>query len=253
MDALPAVTVSTFPKHGRIACRQCFSDNSDTQTLGKWQVVNDPGAWGSCSPEILILGFSKGFTQANAYRAGRFEDIPFKDMRPRLTQVLRAIDIVAASERIDERMVISESRFAFGSLVRCSLARMNERSGRLECTGQVMPKAFVEEISGVVRRCAETFLAHLPASSRLVLMLGTTDAYIKGCKRLIKAIYGKDYAELNEVGYRTGRVYWAHISHPSPLNGYHGAWLKGDASTKSGEKRQRAEEIVRLSRASRNS
>lgn len=236
-----------FPDHGRIACRRCFSNNSSTQVLGKWQMVNDPGAWGSSSPEVIILGFSKGFTQANAYNGGRFEDIPFKGMRPRLSEALRAIDVLGSSEKVDDKMVMSESRFAFGSLVRCSLSRTNEKNGRLECTGQVMPKAFVEEVSGVVRRCAETFLANLPVSVRLVLMLGTTDAYIKSCKRLIKAIHEEGYDELNEVGYRTGPVYWVHISHPSPLNGHHGGWLEGNASTKSGEKRRRAEEIVRLS------
>ncbi len=112
-----------------------------------------------------------------------------------------------------------------------------------------MPKAFVEEVSGIVRRCAETFLVSLPASARLVLMLGTTDAYIRGCKSLIKALHGQDYTELNEVGYCTGLVHWAHISHPSPLNGHHGKWLDGQASTKPGRKRRLAEEIVRLSGA----
>jgi hypothetical protein len=238
-----------FPKHGRLACRRCFADDCDTQILSKWQIVNDPGAWGSANPEIVVLGFSKGFTQANAYRSGRFEDIPFKDMRPRLTEALIAIGVLKSTEKVGEKMVASELRFAFGSLVRCSLSRMNQKTGRLECTGQVMPKAFVEEVSGIVRRCAETFLVNLPPSARLVLMLGTTDSYIRGCKSLIKSIYGKDYTELNEVGYRTGRLCWAHISHPSPLNGHHGNWLDGRASTKPGQKRKLAEEIVRLSGA----
>lgn len=30
--------------------------------------MNDPGTWGSADPEVLVLGFSKRFTQANAAR-----------------------------------------------------------------------------------------------------------------------------------------------------------------------------------------
>jgi hypothetical protein len=209
--------------------------------------VNDPGAWGSAAPEVLVLGFSKGFTQASAYNSGRFEDIPFKDMRPRLTNALQAIGVLGPTEKVDQKMIASEHKFAFGSLVRCSLSRMNEKLGRLECTGQVMPRAFIEDVSDVVRRCAETFLVHFPESVRLVLMLGTTDAYVRGCKSLVKSIHGKDYTELNEVGYRTGSTFWTHISHPSPLNGHHGNWLKGDAFTRSGQKRKLAEDVVRLS------
>src|SRR5690348_13165688 len=53
-----------LPSHGRIACRRCFAGTDEVLTLGKWRVVNDPGAWGSATPTVLVLGFSKGFTQA---------------------------------------------------------------------------------------------------------------------------------------------------------------------------------------------
>ena len=65
--------MDNFPAHGPIACRKCFSGStSDSLTIGRWQAVNDPGAWGSAAPKILVLGFSKGFTQAGAYRTGKF-------------------------------------------------------------------------------------------------------------------------------------------------------------------------------------
>ena len=143
-------------------------------------------------------------------------------------------------------MVGSEKYLAFGSLVRCSLSRMNEKNGRRECTGQVMPKAFVEDVSIVVRRCAETFLSTLPASLRLVLMLGTTDAYIQGCKRLINSLYPNNFVELNEVSYRTGQVHWIHVSHPSPLNGHHRDWIEAAQGTKPGRKRNLAQDTIGL-------
>ena len=70
---LAPIAPNTLPSHGHITCRRCFTTDGNTQMIGKWQMVNDPAAWGSASPEILILGFSKGFTQANAFRSGRLD------------------------------------------------------------------------------------------------------------------------------------------------------------------------------------
>ena len=82
---------ATLPLHGRITCRKCFTTDREIEEIGLWQAVNDPGAWGSDRPSVLVLGFSKGFTQANAYRRDAFEAIPFKGdvMRARLTAALR--------------------------------------------------------------------------------------------------------------------------------------------------------------------
>lgn len=243
---------STLPSHGRLACRRCFSGGHPTQMIGKWQMVNDPAAWGSATPRILILGFSKGFTQANAFRSGRFEDIPFKDMRARLTEELRLLGVITKSETVDQKMVASETEIGFGSLVRCSLSRMNKK-GVLACTGEVMPKAFTEEISTSLTMCAETFLADLPSTVRLVLLLGTTDSYIKGCRGVVRSLYGSRFSDINEVSYRTGDVVWAHVSHPSGLNGHHPVWMTGDPSTKPGGKRDLAIQAIRLSGAIRES
>jgi hypothetical protein len=209
-------------------------------------MVNDPGAWGASSPKVLVLGFSKGFTQASAYKAGRFEDIPFKDMRARLTDELRLLGVLEHAASVDEKMVASERDIAFASLVRCSLSRMNDK-GRLECTGQVMPKAFKEEISSCLYRCVETFLTQLPERLRLILMLGTTDSYVEGCRNIIRSLYNARFSDINAVSYRTGDVVWTHISHPSGLNGHHPAWMAGDLASKAGRKRNLAMEAIRLS------
>lgn len=235
-----------LPDHGHIACRRCFSSEEATQLIGKWQMVNDPGAWGSATPKILILGFSKGFTQANAYRSSRFEDIPFKDMRTRLTEELRLLGVLRPAEIVDTKMVADERNLAFGSLVRCSLARLNNK-GRLECTGQVMPKSFKEEVAPHLRRCAETFLSQLPETLRLILMLGTTDGYIDGCRNLVRSLYGSRFSIINAVSYRTDHVVWTHISHPSSLNGHHPAWMAGDLATTAGRKRNLAVDAIQLS------
>jgi len=238
--------MDTFPAHGPIACRKCFGPSdggADTLTVGRWQAVNDPGAWGAADPKILVLGFSKGFTQAGAYRTGRFEDVPFKGMRPRLTEMLQSLGLLPARVAVDAKMRSGEEDFAFGSLVRCSLARRND-DGRLECTGAVMPRAFTEEIASVTRACADTFLTRLPERTRVVLMLGTTDGYVQSCKKLIRSIHLASWRDINEVSYRAGGAVFVHVSHPSGLNGHHPKWMAGDVATSSGLKRKLAEDGI---------
>ncbi|WP_306222525.1 hypothetical protein [Bosea beijingensis] len=238
-----------FPSHGPISCARCIAPDQRVAEVGRWRVVNDPGAWGSSDPLVLILGFSKGFTQADAYAQGDFDAVPFKGMRPRLTAALRAVGVLAAAEAVEERMRHQEQDFAFGSLVRCSLSRRVEEydhpSATYSCTGSVMPLAFREEISRVVRACAETYLGNLPRRLRLVLMLGTTDSYIDSCRNLVRALHPTSFKAINSVSYASRGVTFCHISHPSPLNGHHSNWLAGSSATKPGRKREEAIEAVR--------
>ena len=69
-----------------------------------WRIINDQGAWGSTSTEVLVLGFSKGATQAGIYQSGKFEDIAFAGMRPRLSQVLQAMKLLPLNETADQRI-----------------------------------------------------------------------------------------------------------------------------------------------------
>ena len=225
-----------FPSHGRINCRSCFTGDEPIKTIGPWQAVNDPGAWGSATPSILVLGFSKGFTQAGAYNSGVFEEIPFRGMRPRLTAALRRIGLLSQGETVESKFAASERDYAFGSLVRCSLSRLNAKTGKRECTGAVMPRAFSEEVSELVNRCAKRFLANLPSSVRVVVMLGTGDPYITGCKTVIRSLYGSGFRDINDVAYSTPGVTWVHIAHPSGLNGHFDNWMAGSDEHASGRK-----------------
>ena len=68
--------IAALPEHGKIQCRRCFPDKAIAHTDGLWRITNDPGAWGSRNPRYLVLGFSKGFTQADAYANGPFDAVP---------------------------------------------------------------------------------------------------------------------------------------------------------------------------------
>ena len=61
--------MNLLPAHGKIDCHDCFSgDQLQTSPHPKWLMRNDPAAWGSEKPKILILGFSKGATQTDIYK-----------------------------------------------------------------------------------------------------------------------------------------------------------------------------------------
>lgn len=239
--------ISELPGHGWITCRKCFPDPAPEQRLGAWNIVNDPAAWGSSRPRVLILGFSKGFTQSGASKTDRFEEVPFKGMRSRLSETLAILGVLKPAEDVSRRMVSTEAELAFGSLVRCSLSRFNSKSQRFECTGAIMPKAFTEDVSPIVQTCANTFLANLPSSVRLVVMLGTGDSYIKGCRTTMQHLHDKTFRAVNEVAHQAAGALWVHASHPSGLNGHHPAWVAGDSSNKQGRKRLLAQSAIQAS------
>lgn len=146
-----------FPEHGRISCRACFAieEGEIMSPAPKWKIVNDPCAWGSATPTYLVLGFSKGFTQAGAFKTKPFDQVAFAGMRPRLTSALRAVGVISEEEDVDAMIADAASRVAFGSLVRCSVSRVDEKSSRLKghevytCAGPLITKAFAE-IPGVL-------------------------------------------------------------------------------------------------------
>ena len=221
-----------LPAHGKIECRSCFTATSSKIMTPHpdWRMINDPGAWGSSEPEYLVLGFSKGATQAGFYDDGRFEDVAFKGMRPRLTKVLRAMGVLSESETVDRRIADPESSVAFGSLVRCSVSRRDEKASLKKgspvfaCTGPLISKSFAE-IPHVIRTCATRYLASLPSSVRVVFFLGNTDSYVKSCQSLLRELFPSGFAAFNEMAVRADGRLWVHLAHPSGLNGHFDAWL----------------------------
>lgn len=217
-----------FPDHGKIECRLCFkSGESICNPHPKWRMRNDPGAWGSSSPEILVLGFSKGSTQADIYQTGRFEDVAFGGQaRSRLDRVLKQVGLISGTEHVSNLIgSADQSRFAFGSLVRCSLSRVDDSTGEWKTSGSLITKSH-REIPEVLGRCSQQYLAHLPATTKLVVMLGVTDAYIKMCFALMRALDDQS-VWINPVAYRSQGRLFVHLTHPSPGNGTFHAWING--------------------------
>jgi len=233
-----------LPKHGKIECRSCFADSSAVcEPHPDWRMVNDPGAWGSERPRYLVLGFSKGATQAGIYRNGRFEEIAFAGMRARLTSALQAMNVLDDSDTVDRLIADPSGEFAFGSLVRCSVSRLDDKASRKKgkpvygCTGPLVTRSF-REIPGVIDRCASRFLRHLPDSVQCVFFLGNSDSYVKYCQALVKRLFPEGFMRINPMGVIADDRGWIHLAHPSGLNGHFNSWLEDE--TGSGEKRRLA-------------
>lgn len=236
----------TFPAHGPLSCARCFPDDRNLIAPGQWRVVNDPGAWGSTNPRILVLGFSKGATQANAFRNRPFDAVPFAGARQRLTSVLQRIGVLSSNETVDQRMRADEPDFAFGSLVRCSLSRRDGEGGAYRTSGPLIKKAFQEpEALAVVRNCMQRYLAKLPERLRLVILLGNDSGYVDACFREMQRLYSTGLQRINDVAYGNDEVTWVHVTHPSPGNGHFNTWLTADGNHTAGRKRELAIAAVR--------
>ncbi len=78
-----------LPSHGRVNCTRCFGDGARveldrtrrTADDGKWWITANPLAWGNDQSEIVVLGFSKGPTQAGALANTAHDQIAYKGSR----------------------------------------------------------------------------------------------------------------------------------------------------------------------------
>lgn len=225
-------------QHGWQACRNCHASNSDLRVEGPWHLRANPGYWGTSEPTVLVLEFSKGATQISASQSGNFDGVAFAGMRPRLRQVLDALGIDLGTETVDQALSASSRWLGAASLIRCGLSL--DIDGKLTTSGTIMPKAASATFTRqVMRSCVEQHLSPLPASVEKVVMLGTTDAYIKGVKALMADRFS-DYRNINEVAFTAQGRTWVFAAHPSPANGEFKHWLGGDMGSASGRKLQLA-------------
>lgn len=243
----------TLPPHGPIACRACWTDPASrvhTTSDRKFRIVNDPGAWGSTRPEILVLGISKGFTQADAYEKVNFDAVPFKGCRSRLRQSLAAIGVMDSNADIDAAMSRREQRYGWGSLVRCSLSGWNAKKQVYGAgTPEVLPAFEHPEAGRFVDGCMRRFLGRLPDTTRIVVLLGNADAYVESFAERLRRLHPQTYRRLNPVAHSTGvgdtgQALWVHAAHPSPGNGHFTAFINGAAESKQGAKRECAKGAV---------
>lgn len=232
--------VSALPPHGRVECALCHPDQGYafdvTRTeRSNWRITNNPLAWGNSEPEIVVLGFSKGPTQAGALRNTPHDQIAFRSGRTNLAKILHHVGLLPAPDaRLVDRAISDRSgRFHFGSLIRCTVERFDSKKGGWTGTGGGMLDKFVAGEFGrsVVTACATRFLTETPKRTKLIVMLGmgTSGNYVAACRRTFAHVRGGPWRTVNEVTYTDGELVIVHTEHFAAQGALLPNWLSGHA------------------------
>jgi hypothetical protein len=237
-------TSSPFlPQHGRIVCARCHKgqlhqfDKTQTEEHG-WRITNNPLAWGGRTPEVMVLGFSKGPTQKDALAHSRHEDIAYKGGRTELAKILHHIGLLPTPDRelVDRLIADPSGHMHFGSLIRCTVERYDDAIASWVGTGGSMLDGFMRNQFGneIAKACGEEHLSSLPAQTRMIVMLGLGRNlnYVESCFQLFQSVRPQPWIMLNEVSYTDGDVVVVHTEHFKTQGAHLSNWLSGTAHTR---------------------
>jgi hypothetical protein len=212
--------VSCIPAHGRIGCDICYGKavtfDFTERTEGDWRITANPLAWGNPHAEILVLGFSKGPNALGALATKSHDAIPYSGQRHWVRKILGRIGVIEKDTDIDALIADRAGRFAWGSLIRCTVQR--QAAGVWKGSGGGMLDKFVATSFGreIAGNCAQRFLKDLPAETKLVVLfgLGTKNNYVTEARKVIqRARPSKAWRTVNEVSYTDGLVTFVHVEH----------------------------------------
>ncbi len=234
--------MALLPQSGRVECAICHRgqphvfDETRTEDDG-WRITANPLAWGNPSPEIVVLGFSKGPTQAGALARLPHDQIAYRGGRTNLAKILHHVGLLPAptSELVDQAISNKKGRFHFASFIRCTVTRfdLKERdpSKQWKGTGGGMLDKFVEHAFGktIVENCASRHLANLPPETKLIVMLGlgTRGNYVRACRTAFAKARPGHWRTINDVTYTDGKVVVVHTEHFASQGALLPNWLSG--------------------------
>jgi len=220
--------MSCLPKHGRVECNRCFVkstpifDQSREECDG-WRITSNPLAWGNQIPKMVVLGFSKGPTQAGALTKKPHDQIAYKGSRLNVGKIMAHIGLIPLSppeilkQKVDELISDPNGKFHFGSLIRCTVERYDEKVKKWKGSGGGMLDKFVTTKFGrlVTENCTKEYLATLPNSTKLVLMfgLGTKQNYVKEAFKLYNNARPGQWNWINEISYTDQKIIVVHVEH----------------------------------------
>lgn len=205
-----------LPEHGYMGCRKCYlylgsSYEFQNEDGSKWRIEQPNAAWGTQTPKVLVLGFSRGANQSN--KNAPFDEIAFKGMRVQLSKILQALNLLD-HQNVHSRIKATERIFAFGSLIRCSVAQWDESKSAYCKSGGAILQQFAkgDATSRIAQACSEQYLALLPESTKLVVMLGNESRYVRFCQQLIQKVRG-EASWVNSMAYDSRDVRFVHVIH----------------------------------------
>lgn len=223
--------------HAKIDCTKCYTNQSviwgeTTQTLGtespaRWRIENTPATWGSENPEVLVLGFSRGQNQSHARQP--FDQVAFSGMRKQLTKILQRLELLKGYEIVDTKIRADEKDFAFGSLIRCSIAQWDSRTERYaKSGGGILTACMKDKASRVVaKNCINRFFSTLPERLRTIVLLGNENKYVNHCRELIAAEV-PGIRTINAMAYGNDKLLCVHTVHAKAQGRYIPNWLDGE-------------------------
>lgn len=219
--------METLPTHGRVNCTRCFSScacvefDTTKRTEKNWRITANPLSWGNDEPEVIVLGFSKGPTQAGALAKVPHDEIAYKGSRGNVGKILKHVGLLPPHAGEEPGQTVSRliedraGRFHFGSLIRCTVERND--SGIWKGSGGGMLDKFVATPFGkeISNNCTMRFLKNLPSRTKLILMFGMGSKlnYVRESFELYKKARGGEWAQINKVAYTDGEVTVVHLEH----------------------------------------
>lgn len=228
-----------LPAHGRVTCNRCFSScnqiefDKTRRTEQTWRITANPLAWGSNDPEVVILGFSKGPTQAGALASTPHEEIAYKGSRTNVGKILRHVGLLPGINDEDLGQAVSRliaqptGRLHFGSLIRCTVEQ--NIAGAWKGSGGGMLDKFTATAFGkeVTMNCISRFLGALPDRTKLIVMFGMGSKlnYVNASFELFRVARGGDWKMLNEVAYTDGIITVVHVEHFASQGALIPQWL----------------------------
>lgn len=251
--------MNTLPTHGRINCSRCFSNgvvefDKSLYMRGDWRITANPMAWGNSEAKVVVLGFSKGPTQAGALASAPHEDVAYKGSRTNVSKILEYIGVLtlshgeSASEAVSKAIADKSGLFHFGSLIRCTVERFERKGAAWKGSGGGMLDKFISTEFGrsVASNCVKQHLTNLPSTTQLVVMFGMGQKlnYVESAFELYKSARGGQWRRINEVAYTDGKIVIVHVEHFASQGKYIPQWL--DATSKRGRYGVMAKEAVAL-------
>lgn len=220
--------MNCLPEHGRVACTVCFQSepvhfDQTKRTEVSWRITANPLAWGSTIPEIVVLGFSKGPTQAGALTDTPHDQIAYKGHRGNVGKILAHVGLLPQAATHDygqavDRLIADKSgKFHFSSFIRCTVERFDEKTNKWKGSGGGMLDRFVATPfgRGVATQCATKFLGALPPTTKLVVMfgLGSNLNYVDAALDVYKLARPGNWRRLNDVSYADEVITVVHVEH----------------------------------------
>lgn len=228
-----------LPTHGRVDCDLCFKSgecvefDQTKRADGNWRITANPLAWGNENPEIIVLGFSKGPTQAGALNKVPHDDIAYKKSRGNMGKILKHVGLLPHHAGEDLGHAVSRliadrnGRFHFSSFIRCTVEQ--HKDGAWIGSGGGMLDKFVATSFGkeISQNCTTRFLKDLPSRTKLIVMFGMGSKlnYVRESFELYKKARGGEWRWINDVAYTDDKVTVVHVEHFASQGPYIPQWL----------------------------